>query len=372
MLYSVVVVGSGVVAGLAAATPVARLAAGPAVSAASAPRERRLARELAGTKRSSAARRRARERPSDRSHGSSSARSRAAAVRLRASSIAARDMLEVGEAWAAVRAVVHCGAGRPPRAVCWRRSRERISESSQGSSTARSRGNPDIKRRPFSLLLAPTGLAVGLAHFALRHNIVAIRPRNLNGCIGSPVPRPRGVEDSARTGGNLTELLARCVTQGGLQDFLPTGAPTVRRGCAHIRDRCDPHWAFASYAFLMPCTHLDHVLITELPEETDGCEDCLQRRPVAAPEDLPGVRKSRLLRRLAQPSRDRARRASGHPIIRSIEPGEAWSWCYLDEVMMNIPEVRGETRIPPSPLAEGQGAPDADGVQERGGSGDVW
>ena len=25
----------------------------------------------------------------------------------------------------------------------------------------------------------------------------------------------------------------------------------------------------------MPCTHLDHILITELPEETDGCEDCL-------------------------------------------------------------------------------------------------
>ena len=24
--------------------------------------------------------------------------------------------------------------------------------------------------------------------------------------------------------------------------------------------------------------------------------------------------------------------ASGHPIIRSAEPGEDWSWCYVDEV----------------------------------------
>jgi len=23
---------------------------------------------------------------------------------------------------------------------------------------------------------------------------------------------------------------------------------------------------------------------------------------------------------------------SGHPLIRSIEPGEAWVWCYVDEM----------------------------------------
>ena len=32
------------------------------------------------------------------------------------------------------------------------------------------------------------------------------------------------------------------------------------------------------------------------------------------------------------------------------EPGEDWSWCFVDELMMRIPEVRGEPRIPPSPL----------------------
>jgi uncharacterized UBP type Zn finger protein len=25
--------------------------------------------------------------------------------------------------------------------------------------------------------------------------------------------------------------------------------------------------------------------------------------------------------------------ATKHPIIRSIEPGESWMWCYVDELM---------------------------------------
>jgi uncharacterized UBP type Zn finger protein len=27
---------------------------------------------------------------------------------------------------------------------------------------------------------------------------------------------------------------------------------------------------------------------------------------------------------------------TGHPIIRSVEPGEDWSWCYEDELMLRI------------------------------------
>ncbi len=101
----------------------------------------------------------------------------------------------------------------------------------------------------------------------------------------------------------------------------------------------------------MPCTHLDHVLITELPPQTDGCEDCLatggkwlhlriclECGKVGCCDDSPNRHATAHAH------------ASGHPIIRSLEPGEEWSWCYIDELMMNIPEVRGETRIPPSPL----------------------
>ena len=43
-------------------------------------------------------------------------------------------------------------------------------------------------------------------------------------------------------------------------------------------------------------------------------------------------------------------RDTGHPIIRSIQPGEDWSWCYVDELAMVIEDVRGSPRIPRSPL----------------------
>ena len=29
--------------------------------------------------------------------------------------------------------------------------------------------------------------------------------------------------------------------------------------------------------------------------------------------------------------------ATGHPIMSSLEEGEDWSWCYVDEVMFRIP-----------------------------------
>lgn len=103
----------------------------------------------------------------------------------------------------------------------------------------------------------------------------------------------------------------------------------------------------------MPCTHLDHVQITELPAEVAGCADCLasggkwlhlrlclECGHVGCCDDSP----NRHATAHAQ--------ASGHPIIRSLEPGETWSWCFVDEVGLVLDAVRGQTRIPPSPLAQ--------------------
>jgi monovalent cation/hydrogen antiporter len=25
---------------------------------------------------------------------------------------------------------------------------------------------------------------------------------------------------------------------------------------------------------------------------------------------------------------------AGHPVVRSVEPGEAWRWCYIDQVFV--------------------------------------
>ena len=99
------------------------------------------------------------------------------------------------------------------------------------------------------------------------------------------------------------------------------------------------------------CTHLDHVHVTELPDSVEGCEDCLamggewlhlriclECGHVGCCDDSPNRHASAHAN------------GTGHPIIRSLEPGEVWSWCYVDELIMRIPAVEGTTRIPPSPL----------------------
>jgi hypothetical protein len=99
------------------------------------------------------------------------------------------------------------------------------------------------------------------------------------------------------------------------------------------------------------CTHLDHVLVTELPESVAGCEDCLAtggkwvHLRICLECGHVGCCDS-------SPNRHASAHANaeGHPIIHSLQPGEEWSWCFPDELGMVISEVHGDTRIPPSPL----------------------
>ncbi len=99
------------------------------------------------------------------------------------------------------------------------------------------------------------------------------------------------------------------------------------------------------------CTHLDHVKVTELPHAVEGCEDCL-----AAGTQWMHLRICLECGHVgccdSSPERHASAHAGavGHPIMRSLEPGENWSWCFEDEVAMVIDEVKGETSIPPSPL----------------------
>jgi uncharacterized UBP type Zn finger protein len=101
-----------------------------------------------------------------------------------------------------------------------------------------------------------------------------------------------------------------------------------------------------------PCTHLEHVQITELPEEVEGCADCLAAGTgwlhlrICLECGHVGCCDSSPQRHASAHARE-----SDHPIMRSLEPGEDWAWCFVDEVAMVIPEVHGQTRIPPSPLA---------------------
>ena len=98
------------------------------------------------------------------------------------------------------------------------------------------------------------------------------------------------------------------------------------------------------------CTHLDQIAVRELPASVDGCEDCLRTGGkwlhlriclicghVACCDNSPNRHATAHAH------------ATSHPIIRSLEPGEDWNWCYVDEVAFVVDGIRGKTRIPPSP-----------------------
>ena len=99
------------------------------------------------------------------------------------------------------------------------------------------------------------------------------------------------------------------------------------------------------------CSHLDQVIVTELPEAVDGCQTSLE---IGTP--WVHLRICLTCGRVgccdSSPERHASRHAAdiGHPIVRSIEPGEDWSWCFPDEVPMRLAAVHGEPRIPRSPL----------------------
>lgn len=79
------------------------------------------------------------------------------------------------------------------------------------------------------------------------------------------------------------------------------------------------------------CPHLAQV--RDVTPSAEGCEDCLRI----------GARWVHL--RLCEscghvgccdnsPNRHATKhfRSTGHPVIKSFEPGEEWGWCYVDEL----------------------------------------
>ena len=91
------------------------------------------------------------------------------------------------------------------------------------------------------------------------------------------------------------------------------------------------------------CTHLDRIAFTAVPAEIAGCEECLKT----------GGRWLHLRMCMtcgkmvccdSSPNRHASRHAlgEGHPVARSAEPGEDWSWCFVDEVAFVVAADRGQ------------------------------
>ena len=82
-----------------------------------------------------------------------------------------------------------------------------------------------------------------------------------------------------------------------------------------------------------PCTHLH--TIRDVTPSSEGCEDCLRTGStwmhlrlcltcghVGCCDQSPNKHATAHFH------------AEQHPLIQSIEPGEDWLWCYVDDVMM--------------------------------------
>lgn len=86
-----------------------------------------------------------------------------------------------------------------------------------------------------------------------------------------------------------------------------------------------------------PCTHLDQITVTELPEPVAGCEECL-----AEGGTWKHLRMCEECGHIGCCDNSPGRHATahfhttGHPVMRSAEPGEEWSWCFVDEVAFQV------------------------------------
>jgi uncharacterized UBP type Zn finger protein len=84
------------------------------------------------------------------------------------------------------------------------------------------------------------------------------------------------------------------------------------------------------------CTHLEQVVVGR-PSQVSGCEECL-----AIGGRWVHLRVCRSCGKVgccdSSPNRHASAhaRASGHPIITSVQPGEFWSYCYVDDLMLEL------------------------------------
>jgi uncharacterized UBP type Zn finger protein len=82
------------------------------------------------------------------------------------------------------------------------------------------------------------------------------------------------------------------------------------------------------------CSHLSSIRPVE--PSAEGCEECL-----ASGEEWVHLRLCLTCGHVGCCDQSKNKhatrhfRATGHPLISSLEPGEDWRWCYVDEVLLD-------------------------------------
>ena len=81
------------------------------------------------------------------------------------------------------------------------------------------------------------------------------------------------------------------------------------------------------------CTHLDQ--INDVEPSAQGCEECLR-----VGDTWVHLRECLTCGHVGCCDQSSNKHATehfhhtGHPIIKSFEPGEDWRWCYLDKMLV--------------------------------------
>jgi len=81
------------------------------------------------------------------------------------------------------------------------------------------------------------------------------------------------------------------------------------------------------------CSHIDQISYFEPPAEVAGCEECLK-----GGGQWVHLRMCQECGKVgccdSSPNQHASRHAAeaNHPVLRSIEPGEDWSWCAIERV----------------------------------------
>jgi len=108
-----------------------------------------------------------------------------------------------------------------------------------------------------------------------------------------------------------------------------------RSCCPELFDTCNVKYiAFSLRLMKKPCSHLEQVNLG-FQGNTKGCEECekigsdwihlrlcLSCGHVGCCDSSPNKHGTKHFK------------ATGHPVIKSYEPGEDWKWCYVDELFM--------------------------------------
>ena len=85
------------------------------------------------------------------------------------------------------------------------------------------------------------------------------------------------------------------------------------------------------------CSHLESIELTDLPASVPGCEDCLR-----SGDEWVHLRMCMACGHIgccdSSPNRHARAHAEAaeHPIVRSAESGEDWSYCFVDDVSFRV------------------------------------